>query len=134
VIADEKRGGMSARHRVSASSRGLDDSLVPIKMESSHDEAIVLAYSGGLDTSVRHSLDDREWGSKWSPWLVDVGRTWRRESFEDISCARPRRRRPRLLLVDARDEMAEEFLAPRPSPRTRATRTKYPLVSARRVR
>jgi len=93
---------------------------------------VVLAYSGGLDTSVAIRWMIEEWGVEVVAVLVDVGQDVEgAESFEDIRARALVAGALDFVLVDARDEMAEEFCA-RPSPRTRATRTN--IRSSRRCR
>ena len=91
---------------------------------------VVLAYSGGLDTSVAIRWMIEEWGVEVVAVLVDVGQDVQGdESFEDI--------RERALvagaidcvLVDARHEMADEFCAKAIAANARYE-NKYPLVSA----
>ncbi len=91
---------------------------------------VVLAYSGGLDTSVAIRWMIEEWGVEVVCVLVDVGQDVESaESFDDI------RERAKVagaidcVLVDARHEMAEEFCAKAIAANARYE-NKYPLVSA----
>ncbi len=122
VIADEKRGGMSTGHGVpfARGARRLrrPDQVGQIAMT----KRVVLAYSGGLDTSVAIRWMIEEWGVEVLCVLVDVG-----QDVEGAESSMTFGQRAIIagaidcVLVDARDEMAEEFCARR-SPPTRATR------------
>ena len=91
---------------------------------------VVLAYSGGLDTSVAVRWMSEEWGVEVVCVLVDVGQDAdRSENFAD---ARERARAAGAIdfvVVDARREMAEEFCVPAIFANARYE-GKYPLVSA----
>jgi argininosuccinate synthase len=91
---------------------------------------VVLAYSGGLDTSVAVRWMIQEWGVEVVCVLVDVGQDVEQsESFADIKARALRAGAIDCVVVDARAEMANEFCA-----RAIATNAryegKYPLVSA----
>ncbi|MDE3065101.1 MAG: argininosuccinate synthase [Acidobacteriota bacterium] len=91
---------------------------------------VVLAYSGGLDTSVAVRWMIEEWGVEVVCVLVDVGQD--PESSEDFSAIRDRALAAGALecvVVDARDEMAEVFCAKAIAANARYE-GKYPLVSA----
>ena len=73
---------------------------------------VVLAYSGGLDTSVAVRWMIEEWGLEVVCVLVDVGQDADlSESFEDIKARAMAAGALDCVVVDARDEMAEEFCA-----------------------
>jgi argininosuccinate synthase len=89
---------------------------------------VVLAYSGGLDTSVAVKWISEEWGAEVIALAVDVGQGTD-DDWETI------RRRALAagavdgIVVDARAEFAEQFVAP--ALRANALyEGKYPLVSA----
>lgn len=91
---------------------------------------VVLAYSGGLDTSVAVRWMIQEWGVEVICVLVDVGQD--RDSSEDFDTIKARALSAGALecvVVDARDEMAEEFCARAIAANARYE-GKYPLVSA----
>src|ERR1039458_1494720 len=91
---------------------------------------VVLAYSGGLDTSVAIRWMIEEWGVEVVAVLVDVGQDVDgAESFEDIRSRALVAGAIDFVLVDARDEMAEEFCAMAIAANARYE-NKYPLVSA----
>lgn len=87
---------------------------------------VVLAYSGGLDTSVAVRWMQEEWGLEVVALAVDVGQG---EDFEAVRERALAAGAVEARVVDARDEFADEFVA-------RAIRAnalyegKYPLVSA----
>ncbi len=91
---------------------------------------VVLAYSGGLDTSVAIRWMTQEWGVEVVALLVNVGQD--PTSSEDFESIRSRARAAgavECVVVDARDEMAEEFCGS--AIRANALyEGKYPLVSA----
>src|SRR5580692_801672 len=90
----------------------------------------ILAYSGGLDTSVAIRWMIEEWGVEVVAVLVDVGQDVdSAESFDDIRDRAKVAGAIDCVLVDARDEMAEEFCAKAIAANARYE-TKYPLVSA----
>ncbi len=91
---------------------------------------VVLAYSGGLDTSVAIRWMIEEWGVEIIAVLVDVGQDPNSsESFDDLRARALAAGALECVIVDARREMAEEFCA-----KAIATNAlyegKYPLVSA----
>ena len=91
---------------------------------------VVLAYSGGLDTSVAIRWMIEEWGVEVVAVLVDVGQDVESaESFDDIRARALLAGAIDCVLVDARDEMAEEFCAKAIAANARYE-NKYPLVSA----
>jgi len=90
----------------------------------------VLAYSGGLDTSVAVRWMIEEWGVEVVCVLVDVGQDDESsESFEDIKERALAAGALECVVVDARREMAEEFCAKAIMANARYE-GKYPLVSA----
>ena len=91
---------------------------------------VILAYSGGLDTSVAVRWMIEEWGLEVVCVLVDVGQDADlSESFEDIKARAMAAGALDCVVVDARDEMAEEFCAKAILANARYE-GKYPLVSA----
>jgi argininosuccinate synthase len=91
---------------------------------------VILAYSGGLDTSVAVRWMIEEWGVEVVCVLVNVGQDVdSSESFDDIRARAMAAGALDCVIVDARDEMAEEFcsLAILANARYEG---KYPLVSA----
>jgi argininosuccinate synthase len=91
---------------------------------------VVLAYSGGLDTSVAIRWMIEEWGVEVVCVLVDVGQDAESaESFDDIRARAMVAGAIDCVLVDARNEMAEEFCARAIAANARYE-NKYPLVSA----
>jgi argininosuccinate synthase len=91
---------------------------------------VVLAYSGGLDTSVAIRWMIQEWGVEIIAVLVDVGQDpTSSESFEDIKARALAAGALECVIVDARREMAEEFCAKAVATNARYE-GKYPLVSA----
>ncbi len=91
---------------------------------------VVLAYSGGLDTSVAVRWMIEEWGVEVVCVLVNVGQDGdTSESFDDIKARAMAAGAIDCVLVDARDEMAEEFCARAIFANARYE-GKYPLVSA----
>jgi argininosuccinate synthase len=90
----------------------------------------VLAYSGGLDTSVAVRWMIEEWGVEVVCVFVNVGQDAdSSESFEDIKARAMAAGALDCVIVDARDEMAEEFCAKAIYANARYE-GKYPLVSA----
>ncbi len=91
---------------------------------------VVLAYSGGLDTSVAIRWMTQEWGVEVVALLVDVGQDpTSSESFESIRSRALAAGALDCVIVDARTEMAEEFCGA--AIRANALyEGKYPLVSA----
>ena len=91
---------------------------------------VVLAYSGGLDTSVAVRWMIEEWGVEVVCVLVNVGQDAdSSESFDDIRARALAAGALDCVLVDARDEMADEFCASAIFANARYE-GKYPLVSA----
>ncbi len=91
---------------------------------------VVLAYSGGLDTSVAIRWMIQEWGVEVVAVLVDVGQDpTSSESFEEIRDRAMAAGASECVVVDARDEMAEEFCA-RAIAANALYEGRYPLVSA----
>ncbi|MFI5035218.1 MAG: argininosuccinate synthase [Acidimicrobiales bacterium] len=91
---------------------------------------VVLAYSGGLDTSVAVRWMIEEWGVEVVAVLVDVGQDAdSSEDFEKIKARALAAGALECVVVDARDEMAEEFCA-RAIAANALYEGKYPLVSA----
>jgi argininosuccinate synthase len=91
---------------------------------------VVLAYSGGLDTSVAVRWMIEEWGVEVVCVLVNVGQDGdSSESFDDIKSRAMAAGAIDCVLVDARDEMAEEFCSRAIFANARYE-GKYPLVSA----
>ena len=91
---------------------------------------VVLAYIGGLDTSVAVRWMIEEWGVEVVCVMVNVGQdTDGGESFESIRQRAMAAGALECVIVDARDEMAEEFCsyAIRANARYEG---KYPLVSS----
>jgi argininosuccinate synthase len=91
---------------------------------------VVLAYSGGLDTSVAVRWMIENWRVEVVAVLVNVGQDPEQsESLEDIRARALAAGAIECVIVDARDEMAEDFCG-----RAIATNAlyegKYPLVSA----
>ena len=91
---------------------------------------VVLAYSGGLDTSVAIRWMTQEWGVEVVALLVDVGQDpTSSESFDSIRSRALAAGAVDCVIVDARTEMAEEFCGA--AIRANALyEGKYPLVSA----
>ncbi|HMF83020.1 MAG TPA: argininosuccinate synthase [Acidimicrobiia bacterium] len=89
---------------------------------------VVLAYSGGLDTSVAVKWIGEEWGAEVVALAVDVGQG----VDDDWDTIRDRARAAgavEAIVVDARAEFAEQFVTP--ALRANALyEGKYPLVSA----
>jgi argininosuccinate synthase len=91
---------------------------------------VVLAYSGGLDTSVAVRWMHEEWGVEVHCVAVDVGQGDGDGSGNDVLVARAGAAGAAgCVVVDARREMAEEFCAPALVANARYE-SKYPLVSA----
>jgi argininosuccinate synthase len=91
---------------------------------------VVLAYSGGLDTSVAVRWMIQEWGVEVICLLVDVGQDVERsESFADLQARALAAGALECVTVDAKREMAEEFCA-RAIFANALYEGKYPLVSA----
>jgi argininosuccinate synthase len=91
---------------------------------------VVLAYSGGLDTSVAIRWMIEEWGVEIIAVLVDVGQDpTSSESFDDIKARALAAGALECVIVDAKREMAEEFCA-KAIAANALYEGKYPLVSA----
>jgi len=91
---------------------------------------VVLAYSGGLDTSVAVRWMIEEWQVEVVCVLVDVGQDpTSSESFEDIKARALAAGAIDCVIVDARNEMAEEFCA-KAIAANALYEGKYPLVSS----
>ena len=91
---------------------------------------VVLAYSGGLDTSVAVRWMIEEWNVEVVCVLVDVGQDPDySESFDDIRARALAAGALDFVVVDAREEMAAEFCAPAIAANA-LYEGKYPLVSA----
>lgn len=91
---------------------------------------VVLAYSGGLDTSVAVRWMIEQWGVEVVCVLVNVGQDAdSSESFEDIKARALAAGAIDCVIVDARDEMAEEFCGAAIAANAKYE-GKYPLVSA----
>ncbi len=91
---------------------------------------VVLAYSGGLDTSVAVRWMIEEWGVEVVCVLVDVGQdAGGSESLGELQLRARAAGALECVVVDARREMAEEFCAPAIFANGRYE-GKYPLVSA----
>jgi argininosuccinate synthase len=91
---------------------------------------VILAYSGGLDTSVAVRWMIEEWGVEVVCVLVNVGQDVdSSESFDDIKARAMAAGALDCVIVDARDEMADEFCALAILANARYE-GKYPLVSA----
>ena len=91
---------------------------------------VVLAYSGGLDTSVAVRWMIEEWNVEVVCVLVDVGQDAdTSERFEDIRARALAAGAIDCVVVDARHEMADEFCANAIAANARYE-GKYPLVSA----
>ena len=91
---------------------------------------VVLAYSGGLDTSVAVRWMIEQWGVEVVCVLVNVGQDAdSSESFEDIKARALAAGAIDCVIVDARDEMAEEFCDAAIAANAKYE-GKYPLVSA----
>ena len=91
---------------------------------------VVLAYSGGLDTSVAVRWMIEEWGVEVVCVLVNVGQdTDSSENFDDIKRRAMAAGAIDCVVVDARHEMAEEFCANAIFANS-LYEGKYPLVSS----
>jgi argininosuccinate synthase len=91
---------------------------------------VVLAYSGGLDTSVAVRWMIEEWGLEVVCVLVDVGQDPDySESFDDIRARALAAGALDFVVVDAREEMAAEFCSLAIAANA-LYEGKYPLVSA----
>jgi argininosuccinate synthase len=89
---------------------------------------VVLAYSGGLDTSVAVKWIGEEWGAEVIALAVDVGQSTD-DDWETIRERALTAGAVEAVVVDARAEFAEQFVTP--ALRANALyEGKYPLVSA----
>ena len=89
---------------------------------------VVLAYSGGLDTSVAVKWIGEEWGAEVIALAVDVGQGVD-DDWDTIRARALAAGAVEALVVDARSEYAEDFVIP--ALRANALyEGKYPLVSA----
>jgi argininosuccinate synthase len=89
---------------------------------------VVLAYSGGLDTSVAVKWIGEEWGAEVIALAVDVGQSTD-DDWETIRGRALAAGAVEAIVVDARAEFAEQFVVP--ALRANALyEGKYPLVSA----
>ena len=89
---------------------------------------VVLAYSGGLDTSVAVKWITEEWGAEVVALAVDVGQGVD-DDWDTISARARAAGAVEAIVVDARAEFAEDFVTP--ALRANALyEGKYPLVSA----
>jgi argininosuccinate synthase len=89
---------------------------------------VVLAYSGGLDTSVAVKWIQEEWGSEVIALAVDVGQT-ADDDWETIRQRALAAGAVEAIVVDARAEFADDYCLP--ALRANALyEGKYPLVSA----
>jgi argininosuccinate synthase len=87
---------------------------------------VVLAYSGGLDTSVAIAWLREELGAEVVALAVDVGQ---REDFGAIQARARQAGAVDVEVVDAKDEMAERFVVPAIAANA-LYEGRYPLVSA----
>ncbi len=91
-------------------------------------ERVVLAYSGGLDTSVAVKWIAQEWGAEVVALAVDVGQS-ADDDWETIRRRALAAGAVEAIVVDARDEFARDYVTP--ALRANALyEGKYPLVSA----
>ncbi len=91
---------------------------------------VVLAYSGGLDTSVAVRWMIEEWSVEVVCVLVNVGQdTDSSESFDEIKTRALAAGAIDCVLVDARNEMAEEFCSAAIAANAKYE-GKYPLISS----
>src|SRR5712692_11840449 len=89
---------------------------------------VVLAYSGGLDTSVAVRWIGEEWGTEVIALAVDVGQAVD-DDWETIRQRALAAGAVEAIVVDARAEVAERYVTP--ALRANALyEGKYPLVSA----
>ncbi len=87
---------------------------------------VVLAYSGGLDTSVAVRWMGEEWGAEVVAVAVDVGQGG---DFDQVVARAKAAGAVEALVVDCRAEFATEFVAPALKANARYE-GKYPLVSS----
>ena len=89
---------------------------------------VVLAYSGGLDTSVAVKWIQEEWGAEVIALAVDVGQT-ADDPWDVITARALAAGAVEAKVVDARAEFADDFLVPAIHANA-LYEGKYPLVSA----
>ncbi len=99
--------------------------LVPSPADAAGKPKVVLAYSGGLDTSVTAGWLGRERGFDVVAVLVDVGQAW----VEDELRARAAAAGARLLAVDARQAFVDGYCWPALQANALYEGT-YPLISS----
>ena len=91
-------------------------------------ERVVLAYSGGLDTSVAVKWIAEEWGAEVVALAVDVGQS-ADDDWDTIRARALAAGAVEAIVVDARAEFADDYVTP--ALRANALyEGKYPLVSA----
>lgn len=96
-------------------------------MPVEHSDRVILAYSGGLDTSVAISWIGKETGREVVAVAIDLG-----QGGEDMEVVRQRALdcgAVEAVVVDARDEFAEEYCLPTIQSNA-LYMDRYPLVSA----
>jgi len=91
-------------------------------------ERVVLAYSGGLDTSVAVRWIAEEWGAEVVALAVDVGQS-ADDDWETIRRRALAAGAVEAVVVDARDEFARDYVTPALQANA-LYEGKYPLVSA----
>ena len=91
-------------------------------------ERVVLAYSGGLDTSVAVRWITEEWGAEVVALAVDVGQS-ADDDWETIRRRALAAGAVEAVVVDARDEFARDYVTPALQANA-LYEGKYPLVSA----
>jgi argininosuccinate synthase len=91
-------------------------------------ERVVLAYSGGLDTSVAVKWIAQEWGAEVVALAVDVGQS-ADDDWETIRRRALAAGAVEAIVVDARDEFARDYVTPALQANA-LYEGKYPLVSA----
>jgi argininosuccinate synthase len=91
-------------------------------------ERVVLAYSGGLDTSVAVRWIAEEWGAEVVALAVDVGQS-ADDDWETIRRRALAAGAVEAIVVDARDEFARDYVTPALQANA-LYEGKYPLVSA----
>jgi argininosuccinate synthase len=89
---------------------------------------VVLAYSGGLDTSVAVRWISEEWGAEVIALAVDVGQS-ADDDWDTIRARATAAGAVEAIVVDARAEFADEYCLPALKANARYE-GKYPLVSA----
>jgi argininosuccinate synthase len=91
-------------------------------------QRVILAYSGGLDTSVAVRWITEEWGAEVVALAVDVGQSTD-DGWDTIKQRALAAGAVDAIVVDARDEYAEQFVLPALKANA-LYEGKYPLVSA----